>query len=115
MATYGGTESGDLYGANEEVRAKSTAYKTVYEGNGNQSSDYITAKQYKGDAVYETSNSHSNLNGSWFSTGAVFPTSTYPFFHRGAHFSNENNGMFYFGAIIGALDSGGSFRLVLVP
>ncbi len=67
LAKYGGTASGDLYGATPTERATSTPYKTVYEGVRNQEKDYETAKKYKGDAIYETSNKPVGGNlTSWF-------------------------------------------------
>jgi len=85
----------------------------VYKGNGNQSTDYNTSKQYKGNAVYEISRSGIDTSGSWFAECASFPSSSKPFFHHGGHFNN--GGVFYFGSITGAADGGASFHIVLAP
>lgn len=53
-ATYGGTQVGDIYGADEKEQKASTEYKTVYESENSQSVDYGKTIKYKGDAVYET-------------------------------------------------------------
>ena len=117
LATYGGTASGDLYGANVEERAKSTAYKMVYKGNGNQSSAYNTAKQYKGDAVYEISNSYNTSTNSWFLSHSHFFVSKLPFGIRGADkYMGEKSEMFSFSVYTGeAISWGVTFRPVLVP
>ena len=84
LGTYGGTTSGDLYGATESEQATSTKYKTVYSSVNNQAEDYKTAgKKNKGDAVFETSISQSNGTGSWFDACAYFPYGDVPFFGRG--------------------------------
>ena len=113
LQTNGGLESGDLYGANAEEQSKSTAYKTVYESVNNQATDYTTAKKYKGDAVYETSNSQSSGTGSWFSAYAYFPSSGNPFFGRGGYSGNSNAGTFCFNHYGGNAYSSYSFRPVL--
>ena len=56
LGTYGGTNTGDLYGATEEEQSTSTKYKTVYITSYDQGIDYQTSNmKNKGDAVYETS------------------------------------------------------------
>ena len=112
LKTNGGEAKGDLYGAEDE-RATSTAYKMVYEGVGSQSTDYETAKKYKGDAVYETSNSYSNSTGSWFAAYAYFPYTSSPFFYRGGYYSISGAGTFYFAGSYGSAYSNSSFRSVL--
>ena len=113
LQTNGGLESGDLYGANVEEQSKSTAYKTVYESVNNYATDYTTAKKYKGDAVYETSNSESSSTGSWFSAYAVFPNSGRPFFGRSGFSGNSHAGAFCFDYSNGNAYSSDSFRPVL--
>lgn len=76
LSTYGGSKSGDLYGATAEERNNSTAYKMVYDSKNSISTDYNTTKKYKGDAMYETSNNYSSKTGSWFSTYSYFPDSS---------------------------------------
>ena len=115
LSTYGGTESGDLYGTEEE-RNKSTAYKTVYQASGtSQSESYNLAQSKKGDAVYETSNSHSNSTGSWFDAYAYFPGTGYPFFGRSGDPGGSHAGAFSFDDMDGTAHSAIGFRVVLVP
>ena len=115
LSTYGGTESGDLYGTEKE-RNTSTAYKTVYQASEiSQSESYNLAQNKKGDAIYETSNSHSNSKGSWFDAYASFPSVENPFFDRGGSYSNSSAGMFYFATPDGHAYGYGGFRVVLVP
>ena len=83
LSTNGGTTAGDLYGATEEERATSTAYKTVYSGKGNSATDYATNASMKGDAVYETSSFAQAQKGSWFAAYSLFPNSLFPFLARG--------------------------------
>ena len=116
LGTTGGKNAGDFYGATESEQATSTKYKTVYSSENNQSKDYQTAgKKNKGDAVYETSVSHSNGTGSWFDAYAHFPYGALPFFTRGGYYNDAAAGTFYFyysgGGAIGTV----SFRPVLAP
>lgn len=113
LSNCGGGASGDLYGETEEERATSTAYKMVYEGSVSQSTDYETAKKYKGDAIYETSNSYGNSTGSWFGAYADFPYKGDPFFIRGGSFSDTYAGAFCFGRRTGGANASYSFRPVL--
>lgn len=86
LEKYGGTASGDFYGATETERTTSTAYKTVQIGSSSQtqSNAYNTGSKYKGDAVYETSNSYSEgSNSAWFSSTSQFPYGLNPFILRG--------------------------------
>ena len=116
LGTYGGKNSGDFYGATEIEQATSTKYKTVYSSVKNQSKDYeMAGKKNKGDAVYETSVSHSDGTGSWFGAYAYFPNGTYPFFDRGGNYNDTNAGTFYFYYYNGGVHSNDSFRLVLAP
>ena len=113
LSTNGGTTAGDLYGATDEERATSTAYKTVYSGNGIQATDYTTSARMKGDAVYETSESGSSSTGSWFSACSNFPSSSGPFFGRGGVCDNSYAGMFCFGNIYGYVRGIDGFRVCL--
>ena len=107
LSTYGGTTAGDLYGATDEERATSTAYKTVYSGSGTQTTNYTTSASMKGDAVYETSRSALSSVGSWFSATSYFPNSRYPFFERGGVYTTraKYTGTFNFDRLSGSADS----------
>ena len=116
LGTFGGKVAGDIYGATEEEQKTSTKYKTVYSSVNNQVEDYKTAgKKNKGDAVYETSVSHSNGTGSWFDAYAYFPGGVTPFFNRGGHYNEMAAGTFYFNHNYGYGISNNSFRPVLAP
>ena len=116
LGTTGGKNAGDFYGATESEQATSTKYKTVYSSENNQSKDYQTAgKKNKGDAVYETSVSHSHGTGSWFDAYAYFPHGASPFFYRGGGCSYTAAGTFCFYNNSGGASGGDSFRPVLAP
>ena len=113
LSTNGGTTAGDLYGATDYERATSTAYKTVYSGNGTQATDYATSASMKGDAVYETSNSLSSARGSWFAAYSIFPSSGYPFFYRGGRYINSYAGTFCFDFSNGGESGDSGFHVCL--
>ena len=116
LGTYGGKTAGDIYGATEKEQSTSTRYKTVYSSENNQLKDYQTAgKKNKGDAVYETSVSHSNGTGSWFDAYANFPGGASPVFNRGGHYSDASAGSFCFTYNFGDALGNYSFRPVLAP
>ena len=116
LGTYGGKTAGDIYGATEKEQSTSTKYKTVYSSENNQSKDYQTAgKKNKGDAVYETSVSHSHGTGSWFDAYAYFPYGAAPFFGRGGSSYDTAAGTFYFYYNAGNAYGYSSFRPVLAP
>ncbi len=118
LSTYGGSTAGDLYGATRQEQSTSTEYKTVYssavsDGSGAQVANYELSKYKKGDAIYETSKSHYNSSGSWFSALIEFPDGEFPFFLRGGVYSYADAGTFYVGSTIGDLLYAGSFRICL--
>ena len=115
LQTYGGTNAGDLYGANEEEQKTSTKYKTVYEADGTSQANSYNNKAIlmKGDAVYETSGSYSSSTGAWLEAYSYFPGTSDPFFGRGGYCSNGYAGVFYFSRTYGYAYSGSSFRVVL--
>ena len=116
LGTTGGKNAGDFYGATESEQATSTKYKTVYSSENNQSKDYQTAgKKNKGDAVYETSVSHSHGTGSWFDACAYFPFGANPFFYRGGGYYDTAAGTFFFYSSYGGANGSSSFRPVLAP
>ena len=96
LETYGGTTEGDFFGESSQERATSTAYKMVYERTGTQETDYNTAQKYKGDGVYETSNTNSSDVGTWYAAYAYFPYPASPFFSHSGNYNNSNAGIFCF-------------------
>ncbi len=111
--TNGGITQGDLWGASDTERATSTAYKMVYEGVGTSATNYNTAQKYKGDGMYETSNTYSSDTGSWFVACTYFPDSTNSFFYRSGYYSRSDIGTFCFMNSSGGSSAGASFRPVL--
>lgn len=119
LSTYGGTESGDLYGSGTEPDT-STRYKTVYTASEtSQSASYNLASSKKGDAVFETSTFYAAFsswnNGTGNDVNAFFPTTEQPFFVRGGHYSYNYTGEFFFSNISGSAYNDNSFRVVLCP
>ncbi len=109
----GGTASGDLYGTNPIERATSTPYKTVYEGIGDTTKDYETAKKYKGDAMYETSaKTESQALENWIGCNSNY----YNSYHQTAFFIRGHYGVnFGFWNSEGTSSSATTaFRMVLV-
>lgn len=107
IAEFGGTLSGDLYGANDTERKTSTEYKMVYESSGVRATDYEMTKKNKGDTIYEVSNNYNNDNGSWFWNRAYFPDVGSPFFCR-------LNSIGLACCVRGKDDITASFRMVLI-
>ena len=116
LQTNGGTNAGDLYGANAIEQSTSTKYKTVYEADGtNQTNSYNNkALLIKGDAIYETSGSYSSSTGTWLEACSYFPHSDSPFFLRGGYYSATYSGSFCFSDSSGITGSNNSFRVSLV-
>ena len=116
LGTTGGKNAGDFYGATESEQATSTKYKTVYSSENNQLKDYETAgKKNKGDAVYETSVSHSNGMRAWFDVYAYFPSELGPFFDKGGICDSTGVSTFSFTSNVGSVHGSYSFRTILTP
>ena len=91
--------------------------KNVYsKGSSDNATDNYNANSSKyGDAVYETSANGKSSNGSWYGDYSNFPSTDWPFFKRGGHYSNGTDaGVFYFGSFNGSSYGSVSFRPVLV-
>lgn len=116
LSTFGGTVSGDLYGANSPERETNTPYKMVYEGAETVNDAYEKAKKYKGDGVYETSNSSYSDTGSWFSTYSRFTTKAEESFcGRSGWSTNTYTSTFFFSYYSGYATEGASFRPIIAP
>ena len=103
-------EKGSLLGENEIERAKSTAYKTVYEVEGtNQNNAYSLTENRKGDAIWETSTSE-NI---WFGGYGRYPVTTYPFFGRGGNYYTQNYASIFAFNTSNGRNLNGTFRCVL--
>ena len=111
-------KEGSILGEDRTERATSTAYKTVYISSGtSQSNSYNLLAEKgtikKGDAIYETSSTYSDVTSSWFGADADFPNTHNPFFSRSGSYSYSYAGMLYFRSHNGNDSPDGSFRLVL--
>ena len=116
LASNGGTEVGDLYGASEVERSTSTAYKTVYKVSGlnDALASYNLTEMKKGDAIWETSDSSSSSTGAWFGNSFTFPYINLPFFRRGGIYGEDNVGIFSSIVYNGMANGSASFRLIIV-
>ena len=107
-------EEGSLLGKNETEKAKSTAYKTVYEAGSNQINSYNLTESKKGDGIWETS---VYAKTAWFNAEIAYPSSDFGFFSRGGCYQN-NPGIFtyyYFGGYNkkAPRGQGSTFRTIL--
>ena len=107
-------EEGSLLGKNEAEKAKSTAYKTVYEAGNNQINSYNLTESRKGDAIWETS---VYAKTAWFNAEIGYPSGDSAFFSRGGCYQN-NPGIFtyyFFGGYnkTGPRGQGSTFRMIL--
>ncbi len=107
-------EEGSLLGKNEAEKAKSTAYKTVYEAGNNQINSYNLTESRKGDAIWETS---VYAKTAWFNAEIGYPSGDSAFFSRGGCYQN-NSGIFtyyFFGGYNkkGPMGQGSTFRMIL--
>ena len=115
LGITGGRNEGDLYGATYQEQGISTKYKTVYVSSDILQTDYQTAgRKYKGDAIYETSSTYSNQNGTWFRGYGAFPSKQSPFFDRGRMYSDPSTSIFCFGSNAGNALGHYSYRSALV-
>ncbi len=113
------------YGASMKV-GNSTKYVTVYQQGTTDErvSNYVTNKEFYGDAVIETSSydenrTEGNFNyyTSWFHDYSVFPAEANPFFVRGGYYGEGNpelTGSFAFIHYGGYMIKSYGFRAVLV-
>ena len=92
-------------------------YKDVYlkGSTDNAQNNYNLTINKKGDAVYETSNSHTGST-SWFGDYSSMPNTGSPWFMRGGLWNNGSNaGAFNFHYTFGGTNSSrGGFRPVLL-
>jgi hypothetical protein len=115
VAAYVNNANGNL-GQGSSITSAAAQYKDVYAvgGTDDQATNYGLAINFKGDAVYETSN---NINGSysWFGDYSNMPNTGNPWFIRGGYFSaGSNAGAFSFTYNWGGANSHFGFRPVLV-
>ena len=114
-----GHENLRLYGSSlvdAETRYKDVYQSTSSSGNDSQSGNYnlsIPTNEKYGDAIYETSNSFSDMK-SWYLDYSKFPYSNSPFFVRGGFYdSNTSAGIFSFSNPTEEEILTSSFRIVI--
>ncbi len=91
--------------------------KNVYSkaSSDNNTNNYNANSGKYGDAVYETSANGNSSSSSWYGDYSYFPYTDWPFFYRGAYYSNGTSaGVFCFYNDDGDSGSYYSFRPVLV-
>ena len=118
LAENGGTSEEDIYGS------RNSKYKLVYPHNsGDNGTDYDRVHsvnnysliyKYRGDALYETSNSGFGNDG-WNSNTTYYMQSDIPYLIRGGDYNSTiGAGIFSFNGFSGASNSGESFRVVIL-
>ncbi len=94
--------------------SNNSKYVDKYTNTIGSKKTYFENTDKYGDAVYETSISGDNESGSWYSDHSYFTDIDGPLFIRGAHAgSGVYAGVFAFASLVGAPDTGVSFRPVL--
>lgn len=117
LSQNGGESEEDIYGS------RNSKYKLVYPHDsgdlGNfydrihSINNYSLISRYRGDALYETSNSGYGSD-AWNTNTAYFMQSDIPYLIRGGDYnSTVGAGIFSFNGFSGASNSGESFRIVL--
>ncbi len=118
LAENGGSSEDDIYGS------RNSKYKLVYPHDSrdlgvdydriNSINNYSLIYRYRGDALYETSDSGYGNDG-WGTNIAYFMQSDIPYLIRGGDYNSTiGAGIFSFNGYSGASNSGESFRVVLI-
>ncbi|MEG0283111.1 MAG: hypothetical protein RR662_08055, partial [Clostridia bacterium] len=99
MSSY--VNSGTLTTGNGQnlITNKDTKYVDVYAvGSGNtREANYVANADKYGDAQYEVSSNAVSSPAGWSGDYSNFPSSTYPVFYRGGHYTNGGSaGVFAF-------------------
>jgi type IV pilus assembly protein PilA len=114
VAAYVNNAHGNL-GQGSSITSAANQYKDVYTvgGTDDQPTNYGLTINFKGDAVYETSNAGAEST-SWFSDYSFMPYTSAPWFRRGGDSINGSGaGTFSFYYIWGGVYSSIGFRPVL--
>ena len=90
-------------------------YKTLYDigSDDSRSLNYSANLRFKGDGIWETSNSSADHN-SWFLGNSFFPKTSTPFFKRSNYYNSGSTGIFSFYSDDGQSGSHSTSRLALV-
>jgi prepilin-type N-terminal cleavage/methylation domain-containing protein len=115
VAAYVSNANGNL-GQGSSITEAASQYKDVYTvgATDDPATNYGLTIDFKGDAVYETSN---NINGaySWFGDYSFMPNNAGPWFFRGGGWVNGSHaGAFHFFITSGGSNGNGGFRPVLL-
>ena len=98
-------------------------YYDLYTPNETELNDdtwYKYTNSYLGDAMKEMTISKYNASSGaitlWFNDSGTYPTTSYPWIHRGGCYSNKNtNGIITFVRTNGTRNAASTFRIVLAP
>ena len=98
-------------------------YYDLYTPNEKELNDdtwYKYTNSYLGDAMKEMTISKYNASSGaitlWFNDSGTYPTTSYPWIHRGGCYSNKNtNGIITFVRTTGVRNAPTTFRIVLAP
>ena len=98
-------------------------YYDLYTPNETELNDdtwYKYTNSYLGDAMKEMTISKYNASSGaitlWFNDSGTYPTTSYPWIHRGGCYSNKNtNGIITFVRTTGVRNAPTTFRIVLAP
>ncbi len=117
-AGYVALETGNYQTYGGSLKGESNEYKSKYEGTSDSgTTNYFNEENVnrKGEAIWETSDSGSTVNGAWNSDYTYFVHSAYPFTLRGGDWSYTSGaGVFAFGYNSGYSLHYIGFRPVLV-
>ena len=114
-AAYINSTTANLTNNGANLKNAPNEYKDVYTiTTDSQVNNYNNAANKKGDAIYETSSSHTGSN-SWFSDFSTMPNGTSPFFAMGGLSSSAASaGCFSFYMYTGASSNSYVFRPTLL-
>jgi hypothetical protein len=114
VSAYINNANGNL-GQGSTITGAAAQYKDIYTvgGTDDSATNYSLTINFKGDAVYETSNAGTGCT-SWFGDYSNIPYTSNPWFIRGGYFnSSVTAGIFHLVNYLGGADSHIGFRPVL--
>ena len=116
-------DTSGLTGLTTGVTFPNERYYDLYTPNETELNDdtwYKYTNSYLGDAMKEMTISKYNASSGaitlWFNDSGTYPTTSYPWIHRGGCYSNKNtNGIITFVRTNGTRNAASTFRIVLAP
>lgn len=116
-------DTSGLTGLTTGVTFPNERYYDLYTPNETELNDdtwYKYTNSYLGDAMKEMTISKYNASSGaitlWFNDSGTYPTTSYPWIHRGGCYSNKNtNGIITFVRTNGTKNAASTFRIVLAP